>query len=229
MKRTYISPEHIYLRTNGTKSMTEQKNFYGSKMMDIEDTIIIDNRSISYYQNPLGEQISIVNEIILPPVIYSFDDDKKSNHLFEINKSQTILDKERNTIWDLNINLKPILKNYIFANIKYNRTFESILNSMTYYNNINMAINDYIDNNIIKRYKFKTIDFYVYYTTLQNINTYRYQINFDSGVYNDNNKTNKLLTNVDLDYNKLTGTYRQEKSSTEYNFNYYFTITFEKI
>lgn len=229
MKRTYISPENIYTKTHGTKLMKEQKSFFGSKMMDIEDTIIIDNRSISYYQNLNNEQVNLSSEIILAPVIYSFDDDKKNNHTFSISKSQSDSERERNTTWDININIKPLLRNYIFANIKYNRTFEGVLNNMTYNNNTDMSITEYINTNIIDRYRFKTLDFYVKYNELTGSNTYRFSTVFDTNIFDATNKTTKLLSSVTADYSSIIGTYRQEKSSTEFNFNYYFTITFEKI
>ena len=37
MKRSYISPEVNYKPYRGTNNMLEERSFFGSKMMDIED------------------------------------------------------------------------------------------------------------------------------------------------------------------------------------------------
>jgi len=57
MRRDYISPEYKSVRVYGTFNMLEESNFFGSKMLEIEDSIIISNQEIIYYQNENGEQI----------------------------------------------------------------------------------------------------------------------------------------------------------------------------
>ena len=47
MRRTYISPEFIYQKVNGTFNMQEHSSFFGSKMIEIDDEIVIKNDNIT--------------------------------------------------------------------------------------------------------------------------------------------------------------------------------------
>jgi hypothetical protein len=46
MRRTYISPEYQKRAVYGTLNMVEESTFFGAKMLEIEDTISIDNQDI---------------------------------------------------------------------------------------------------------------------------------------------------------------------------------------
>ena len=79
MRRSYISPEFKYDKVFGTYNMLEQSSFFGSKMLEIEDTISISNQSILYYQTSNKEQLDISVENSLPSIIYVSSDDKLQN------------------------------------------------------------------------------------------------------------------------------------------------------
>jgi hypothetical protein len=51
MRRSYISPEFDHNDVYGTFNMIEESNFFGSKMLEIEDSIYIDVQNLIYYQN----------------------------------------------------------------------------------------------------------------------------------------------------------------------------------
>ena len=80
MRRTYISPEFEYSRVYGTFNMKESINYYGSKMLEIEDYIYIDIQNIIYYQRPSGEQINLSAETSIDSPVYSTSADKEKNH-----------------------------------------------------------------------------------------------------------------------------------------------------
>lgn len=166
MRRNYISPEFKYSKDNGTFNMVEERSFLGSKMLKIEDEIIIDNRDIIYYQKSNNEQVDLTQEKLLPPFIYSMTNQKKSNHILTIDEHQTEFEKLNNTKWILDINIGDILKNYIFAQLKSSRAFENVLNLKTMKNNTNQAIYDYITQNVLDRYKFERVDLYLKYNSL---------------------------------------------------------------
>lgn len=166
MRRNYISPEFKYSKENGTFNMIEERSFMGSKMLEIEDSIIIDNRDIIYYQKSNGEQVSLSQEKLLPPVIYSMTKQKKSNHLLVIDEHQTEFEKLNNTKWILEINIGDLLRNYIFSQLKSSRVFENVLNSNTRKNNTNQAIYDYVEQNVLDKYRFEKIDLYLKYNSL---------------------------------------------------------------
>jgi hypothetical protein len=54
MRRSYISPEFEYNRVFGTLNMKEESSFFGSKMLEIEDSLELHNQGIVYFQNLLN-------------------------------------------------------------------------------------------------------------------------------------------------------------------------------
>jgi hypothetical protein len=234
MRRNYISPEFFNIKTSGTLSMLEESNYFGSKMLEIEDYLIIDNERIVYYQNDKKEQENLAIESNFPIISFSSSDEKKNNHTLEIDKSQPIYQIDNNTRWILKINLKNILVKYIFSILKGKRTFEGITNSMTPYNNIDIAIEKYIEMNILNRYKLKGIELFIIYRDLRNQNILRFKnewptVENENVIRNINNKLNKFQTETAFDGSIVKITFNQEKPSTKFKFDYYFNLIYEKI
>ena len=228
MKRLGISPEYIYKPISGSFNMNEKRSFMGSKMMDIEDTIILDQRDIVYYQQPSGEQFDINQELILDPIIYSISQDKNDNHLFGVDNSQSDVDRNNKTKWVLEVNMRKILRNYIYSNIKSSRTFNGISSSDTSTKSVNESIYRYIDDNIIDRYEYSKIDFYVEYVNLSENNINRYTTNYDPSIEIEDNSFRNIRTLFSEDSSMVRIFLTQEKSSKEFTFNYYFNIYFNK-
>ena len=229
MRRTYISPEFKTNNVYGTYNMVEESNFFGAKMLEIEDSILIANQNIIYYQKPNGEQLDFDTETTIESTIYSSSEDKLSNHKLTIDETQTKYSLDNNTRWIIDINLKSILTNYLYAELKRYRTFESIKSDMTIYNDVNVAIKKYIDFNVLNRYKLSTIDFYVNYTDLRNQNVLRYKNIWDQNTFKPEYKLSKIQTVSDYNQNTLRVLFNQEKPSSTYKFNYFFNLTFVKI
>jgi hypothetical protein len=57
MRRNYISPEFVNSKIYGSFNSYEESNFFGSKMLEIEDLVDIIDQNIIYYQNSKNEQI----------------------------------------------------------------------------------------------------------------------------------------------------------------------------
>ena len=142
MKRSYISPEVNYIPYKGTHNMLEERSFFGSKMMDIEDVITIDNSSIRYFQRRSGEQLDLNNESSGKPIVFSLSDNKEDNLNFQIDENQDDFKKQTNTAYIMDINLKNIIDDYIFAQIKSSRVFEGIKGKDTKFRDIKLAIED---------------------------------------------------------------------------------------
>lgn len=133
MRRTYISPEYQYSNVYGTFNMKETSPFFGSKMLKIVDSLKIDNNSILYYDEPSGEQlIKPINESLK---IVSFDNLKLSNHTSILNTKNI-----NNPILTLNINYIDILRQYLFAVLKKNKTFLGVLSKYTVNNSVSSVI-----------------------------------------------------------------------------------------
>ena len=230
MRRNYISPEFESKEAFGTYNMVEESNFFGAKMLEVEDSIYVDNQNIIYYQLPTGEQLDLSVENTLQSQVYSADLDKKSRHRLTLDPTQTDYQKENGTNWILEIDLRGILSSYIYAQMKTWRTFEGIRNSMTTYNDANVAMKKYIEFNVIDRYKAARIDLYIQYrdlrkqTLLKFSNTWKQDASLSLS-----NKMSKFQsdTSVDGSYTKLT--FAQLQPGSTYAFDYYFSIFYEKI
>lgn len=228
MRRNYISPEFKYTNINGTLNMREQTSFFGSKMLDIQDSISILNENLIYYQDQNKEQLNFSLEKNLDPIVYSSVNDKSSSHIIKSDESQSNIQLGSNTKWNIEIDINKILINYIFATLKKYRTFEGVKNNMTIFNNIDSGINDYISKNIINRYRYKSVDFFIDYKPFSEDGSVKYKNTFIE-IINNSLITKKLQSILNESQGKLNVVFNQEKSSASYNFNYYFNLYFEKI
>lgn len=241
MRRTYISPEYDYSRVYGTFNMREKSSFFGSKMLEIEDSIFIDDQSLVYFQSQTKEQLDLTIESSLPPISYSSSDDKRINHTLVIDPSQSASQKNSNTQYILTIDLKSILTNYIFATLKRWRTFEGIKNDMTKNGDIDFAIREYVLNNVLDRYKLSRVDLYLKYVDIQNQNVLRFD-NLWAGYSNEYRiaslpadvgmsqyQLKKFQSQTEFDYSSTVITFSQEKKSSEFCFDYFFKLFYEKI
>ena len=229
MRRTYISPEYQNRAVYGTLNMVEESTFFGAKMLEIEDSISIDNQDIIYYQKLNGEQLDFSVESSLPSIVYSSSTNKLNNHTLELDTTQPKYQLDNNTRWILTIDLKTIITEYLYATLKKYRTFEGVKNEMTMFNDVNVGVKNYITSNILNRYKFKSIDLYVRYQDLRNQSLLRYKNKWDNNIINPTYKLIKFQTETEFDESSIRITFNQEKPSTTYSMDYYFNILFEKI
>ncbi len=228
MRRTYISPEYKLTRVYGTFNMIEESNFFSSKMLDIEDNISISIEDIIYYQNIDGEQLDFSVESSSNPEFYSPNIDKRNNHTLVIDDTQSRSQKEGNTRWILTIDLKSILDVYLFSIMKKYRSFEGIKNGMVQSNNVNVALKQYITENVYNRYKLSNIDLFISYKDLRNQNILRYKNNWNQDIISNKNKFTKIQTETSVDGSLLKVIFNQDKNSTEYSFDYFFNLNFVK-
>jgi hypothetical protein len=224
-----MSPEYSNTQIYGTFNMVEESNFFAAKMLEVEDSIYVSNQNIIYYQKSTGEQIDLSIESSLPTQVYSASDNMKSHQKLTLDDSQLDFQKESNTKWILNIDLRDILSDHLFATMKRYRTFEGISNPLTKNNDVNTAIREYISNNVTNRYKLNRLDLYVSYTDLRSQNVLRYKNTWKSTIVSDSNLLKKKQMDLAFDESSLKVLFTQEKPSTQYNFDYYFNILFEKI
>ena len=229
MRRTYISSEYSNTKTYGTFNMVEESNYFGSKMLEIEDNIYIENQNIIYYQRPSGEQINLSAETSIDSPVYSASSDKEKNHSLKIDESQTNYQKENSTKWIMDIKINNVLSNFLFANLKRYRTFEGMKTSLTRTNDVNITIREYIDKNVSNRYKLSKIDLYIKYKDLRSQNVLRFKNTWNSTIGIDSNKFQKIQTETTFDGSNIKLLFNQEQPSTQYSFEYYFNILFEKI
>ena len=229
MRRTYISSEYSNTKTYGTFNMIEESNYFGSKMLEIEDSIYIENQNIIYYQRPSGEQINLSAETSIDSLVYSAPVDKQINHSLVIDDTQTNYQRDNNTKWIMDIKLNDLLSNFLFANLKRYRTFEGLKTSITRTNDVNTTIREYIDKNVSNRYKFNKIDFYIKYKDLRSQNVLRFKNTWNTTIGIDSNKFQKIQTETAFDGSSIRLLFNQEQPSTQYTFEYYFNILFEKI
>lgn len=229
MRRNYISPEFNSQNVFGTYNMIEESNFFGSKMLDIEDLVTIDKQDITYYQNENGEQLDFGIESSLTPLSYSAAQDKQSLHTLDFDETQPEYQKQRNTQWVITIQSNKILTNYIFATMKKFRTFEGIKNQYTLTSNVNVALQNYINENVLDRYKMKSMDLYISYTDLRRQNLRRWINTWNPKISTFQNKMTKVQSETSTDGSEVKLRFTQDKTSETFNFEYFFIPIFEKL
>ena len=237
MKNNLMIKKYNVEYDNGTKNMKTVKSFFGTKLINIENNIIIDNNSIQYtdfdgYQNYNIDNVR-TNET---EILIDLTDIKPENHIMNT-QTQDIFTMENNTKWEIVINIKKILREYLFAKIKESRTFKTLNAINTKSNDINLSIYDFINLNVINKYELSNIDLYLRYESLNTNNIFntdlvQYDPVFDETLYDNIN----LITDYTLIKNDqfenlkpVQILYNQIKKSNEYRFNYYFNLNFERI
>ena len=229
MRRTYISPEYINKKVYGSFNMVEESNFFSAKMLDIEDSLYLRDQDLIYYQNANGEQTDFSIESSLTPQVYSTVDSKKSNHTLLLDETQSQFQKDTNTKWVMTIDLETILSDYIFSSMKKFRSFEGLKNKMTRTGDVNVALRQYVAANVTNRYKFSKIELYISYRDLRNQNILRYKTYWNHVIQKEENKVVKFQTETAFDQSSVKLFFSQEKNSTQYSFEYYYNILFEKL
>lgn len=228
MRRTYISPEYINNKINGTYNTHEESALYGSKMMKLEDDISIMNTNLSYFQQSSGEQINLLNEQNISNIIFSSSVEKKKNHNLSIDESQSNYQKENKTLWSLTIDIKTILKDYLYASIKKSRAFEGFKNIYSLTNNVDNDIYNYIDYNLMDRYKYSKFEMFINYTKIENSTSLlRYTNTWK--ILSKNNKKDNFNISQAIDGSSLSVSFTQDYSSQNYNFDYFFNVYYHKI
>ena len=222
----------------GTKSSFDPKTFFGSKMIDIEDEIIIDESNIQYSEtqntgntNSNGYQyyndIDFLEKILLVELTETKD---KFHNIILL--SQTTIDLQNNTNWNILISWKDILSEYLFYRLKEARTFKSIKYTDVLSENINLFINKYIEVNILNRYQFSALNLYIEYLELDDDDINKDpNLLFNPVFTTDVKKDENLITNVNATVfdTIINVNYKQTESSQNKMFNYYFDLVITKI
>jgi len=229
MNRNYISPEFEYKPVFGTLKMSEDSSFFSSKMMEVEDSLNVLSDNLIYYQLNTGEQLDEETEKSLPQIIYDATVDKDDNHTLSLDLNQSDAQKLDKARWILKIDLSTILSNYIFALLKKNRTFDGVRNSMVLSNDVNTAIRDYIQRNILSRYKYSRIELYHFPVDLGAEGILRYVNTYDQFIESTNNKMMDFESQTAADSSAITITFNQKRRARDFAFKYYFNLYFEKL
>ena len=79
MKRTYIPSEYNITNDYGTNVSKENKNMFGSTLINIPSQLDITDGIIIYYQSLKNEQIDAKKELLTTPIIFDSNNVKKSN------------------------------------------------------------------------------------------------------------------------------------------------------
>lgn len=229
MKRNYISPEFRYSPIFGTFNMEEESSYFGSKMLEIEDSLRIGNSSIIYYQNQNNEQLDLEKEYDFPPLLYNTVNDKKTYHSLNLDEFQTQLEKNNYAKWNMTINLRTVLRNYLFATLKNARTFDGVSNDMTMNKSVDFSIKEYIERNVINRYTFSGLDLYIVPIDLLSVGSLKYQNVWDETIDDERYKFTKFSTVTDFKFEDIQVFFSQEFSASQYAFRYYYNLNFNKL
>ena len=170
MRKTFLSKNYSLEPISGSKNTLEQRAFFTSKVLKIEDVLYIGSNNINWSQstdNTQGIRVESVNKIFNTYQV------KLDNHTIAISPQQI----DNFTKWEFTFNIREMIYQYIFAQLKSNRTFAGIDNSNTLNNDIDSAIKDYINYNVYPRINFFNIALYIVY----------YPLGVSEGILDSNN------------------------------------------
>jgi len=238
MKSDLIISRYKTEKIIGTKSSYDARTFFGSKMIDIEDNITIDDSLIQYSEvydteDKRNSGYQYYNDIDNIEKIYlvSLFDVKDNYHTITLG-SQSTTDLRLNTNWTILVNWKDILIQYIYLKLKEQRTFKTIKFQNVLSENINLYIKKYIENNLTSRYDIGIIDFYIKYYDLDigdqdtDPNLLLNPI-FDASIKSEENRIKNVNTTTFPEI--LNIQYKQTESSQYKMFHYYFDLNINKV
>ena len=250
MKKNFITKEYSLESKAGTFSMLEKRNFFGSKILEIDDVMTVDENAISWNEASDGTQDVNIDD---QTKTVNTTDLKDENHEIRIFPKQSNSEIKEFTTWELSIDIHTIIRTWIYGQLKKFKTFATIRNEETRHNSIDDAIYEYIDLNIIPRIDFATILLYIRWYKIGDLEASgqpALQFNAQytentivpptvSGESNDDLlrrteewKESILATNFNLSVDSLskmsTILYKQTESSQFYKFNYYFDVVYQK-
>ena len=133
MRKSFMTKEYSREFIKGTMNMKEQKSFFTSIMLEIEDIINISDTQLSWTESDNGTQ-KLKSETITQT--YNAITHKFNNHSISLAPNQSDNDVKFYTSWLLNIKIKDILKEYVYSYLKYNRVFEYVNPDYTYNKNM---------------------------------------------------------------------------------------------
>lgn len=226
MKRTYISPEYTYNTVSGLLNMEEHSTFYGSKMMELPKMLNINREAISYYVNSKNEQIDLANEQQNSPEVIDLSKLKNVKHVI-YSDSNMIIDGGYAS-WVIEVDVRGILLEYVFGNIKRSRVFGNVLNSSMLNNDVDLSIREYIKLNVIDKYEIGRVDLFVKYVGLSDNNRLIGENKFDDGVADEFQISNASLS-FNADNSLVRIQFRQLQDYKKFAYNYYFNLIFNKI
>lgn len=250
MRKKFLTKEYSLENRPGTLSMLEKKNFFGSKIMEIPDLLTVDEVNIVWNESIDGTQLINIDD---QTKILDTSNLKKINHEIIRAPRQSERDIREFTNYDFTINVKQVVNDWIFAQLKKFQTFGSIKNNETSTNNINNAIQEYIDLNIFPRIKFETVNLYVRYFQIGTLDesglvSLQYDIRYNDNIivppaisgestdqlvrrsleYKNSLKVLNYELSLDTFEQIATIKYKQTQSSQFYKFNYYFDVVYKK-
>lgn len=226
MRRNYISDEFKSNIVNGTLTMVEKSSFFGSKMMSIDDVILVDSSNIIYYQNNKSEQINLPLELTYEPLYVNLNNVKIKNCI--VYRDDNTFNDLNNSNWIIEINFKNILLEYLFGKLKNVRTFNGIYVENTQNNNIDLSIKDYIISNLLDRYLYDSIELWISYNNLTDDGNLKYVNIFNPDIANDSN-VNKEFEKIYSDEKIIKFKFKSKKDTSKYSFDYYFNIKYNRI
>jgi hypothetical protein len=250
MRKKFLTKEYSLENRPGTLSMLEKKNFFSSKIMEIPDLLTVDETNIVWNESVDSTQLINIDD---QTKILNTSDLKKKNHTIQRSPRQSERDVREYTNYDFTINIKTVVNNWIFAQLKKYQTFGGIKNNETAENNIDAAIQEYIDLNIFPRIKFDTINLYIRYFQIGTLDesglvSLQYDIRYNDKIivppaisgestdqlvrrsleYKNSLKVGNYELTLDTFEQIATLKYKQTQSSQFYKFNYYFDVVYRK-
>lgn len=219
MRKSHLTEEYINRPTPGTFIMKEQRHFFGSKMMDVEDTIRLES----------GNDESLKKLYLSAPVQ---------------TVGQSSSELADSTKWEFTLDTPKLLKSALYSRI-WSQFEQSDFNQINEQNTATKrrsdTVNDYVQDNLMRLYKLDRVLMWVAYYDLslrqvpyegQTINLLQYSPVFSPIVKPIETNKDSLAEKIYLTENS-DGThkisYKQTKSSRYTTYLYYMDFIYVRI
>lgn len=224
---------------SGILNMKEKRNFLCNVLMDIADEFTI---TYNYTSNDLS---SLPIDILS---LYDYNTIKKKCIKIEINNTQTQLEQDTSTMWNITFDAKKLLREYLYNEIYMinpNSFFNNIPSNLVPSDKISELVYEYIDNNLLDKYQVKEFILWTKYFPL-NFNTVPGTGGTSTNpIINLLSKTpifsyhaiplsnpmeqKKIINKKQFDDGHYIINYKQSRTSQFETFIFYYDVIFEKI
>jgi oligoribonuclease (3'-5' exoribonuclease) len=102
-------------------------------------------------------------------------------------------------------------------------------NEMTVYDDVNIAIQRYVEFNVLDRYQLKEVQLYLRYRRLDIEEVLKFETTWNPNIDSESNRIKKIQTQFSQNKDTVKLIFNQEQDSSNFSFDYYYNLYFEKI
>jgi hypothetical protein len=221
MRKNYISNEFNNVPINGFNNSGAENSIFINTIPNLPLFISIDEEDIIYYENEIGEQFSTNND--------NYGLSAKTINSTDIKNTNSVLNRNTENGFTLKIDILKLFNDYVFGLVKKHGMFNDLTKVNCINSDVNLTIRNYITKSIFTQFIIDKINFYLVYNDLTQSDNLLNNFSFNSNIKTPSN----LLLNCNTKYDSVNDildiNFNTIKSLKNYNFDYYYSLTFQNI